>query len=111
MFYLLYLIFSVGAAMLQSSYLRATKGVVRSHRRITYTTIMALATAVQILVGAGRIDPWFIGAFIGVPIFYAVNKGIQHVSLRLRYTFRIGLALTLLTAYPLIHDTWKALAP
>jgi hypothetical protein len=111
MFYLLYLIFSLGAAMLQSAYLRAPKGVVPSRRRITYTVIMTLATAVQILVGAGRIDPWFIGAFLCVPVFYVVSKTVQHYSLRLRYTFRIGLALTILTAYPLIHDTWQVLAP
>jgi hypothetical protein len=111
MFYLLYLIFSLGAAMLQSAYLRAPKGVVPTRRRITYTVVMALATAVQILVGAGCIDPWYVGAFLCVPLFYGVNKGVQHISLRLRYTFRIGLALTLLTAYPLIHDTWNALAP
>jgi hypothetical protein len=111
MFYLLYLIFSLGAAMLQSAYLRAPKGVVPTRRRITYTVIMTLATAVQVLIGAGRINPWFVGAFLCVPIFYAVTKGVQHYSLRLRYTFRIGLALVLVTAYPLIHDTWLVLAP
>jgi len=110
MFYLYYLIFSLGAAMLQSSYIRAGKGVVPTRRRVTYTLVAAAATCIQVLVGAFRIDPTFVGALIFIPIFYAVNKGIQSTSLRLRYTFRIGLAVVLLTAFPLLHDTWKVLA-
>jgi hypothetical protein len=109
MFYLIFLIFSLGAAMLQSSYLRAPKGIVPTRRRVTYTVIAAIATCIQVLVGCFRIDPTFIGALIFIPIFYIVNKGLQSISLRLRYTFRIGLLLVLLTGYPLIHDTWKVL--
>jgi len=109
MFYLYFAIFSLGAAMLQSSYLRAPKGIVPTRRRITYTAIAALATCIQVLVGCFRFDPVFVGAFIFIPVFYGVNKGLQAISLRLRYTFRIGFLLVLLTAYPLIHDTWKVL--
>jgi hypothetical protein len=109
MFYLVFLIFSLGAAMLQSSYLRAPKGVVPTRRRIGYTVVALLVTGTQILIGALRIDPAFVGALFFVPMFYAVNKGVNSISLRLRYTFRIGLALVLLTAYPLLHDSWTAL--
>lgn len=103
MFYLIFFIFSVGAAMLQSAYLRAPKGVVPSRRRRIYTAVAAVATLIQILAGWLCIDPGFIGALLFVPIFYAVSKVIQRTSLRLRYTFRIGLALALLSAYPMIH--------
>jgi hypothetical protein len=109
MFYLVFLIFSLGAALLQSSYLRAPKGVVPTRRRISYTIVALLATGTQILVGALRIDPAFVGGLLFIPVFYAVNKGVNSISLRLRYTFRIGLALVLLSAYPLLHDSWTAL--
>jgi len=95
--------------MLQSSYLRAPKGVVPTRRRVLYTVVALIATATQVLIGSLRIDPAFVGGLLFVPVFYAVNKGVQAISLRLRYTFRIGLALVLLTAYPLIHDSWTAL--
>jgi hypothetical protein len=112
MFYLAFLIFSLGAAMLQSAYLRAPKGVVPTRRRILYTVVAILATGIQVLVGATRIPPSaFIGGLLFIPVFYAVNKGVQAISLRLRYTFRIGLALVLLSAYPLLHDTWTTLRP
>jgi hypothetical protein len=109
MFYLVFAIFSLGTAMLQSSYLRAPKGVVPTRRRVTYTILAGAATGIQVLVGAFRIDPAFIGALLFIPIFYAVNRGLQTVSLRLRYTFRIGLALVLLSAWPLLHETWQVL--
>jgi hypothetical protein len=108
MFYLYFAIFSLGTAMLQSSYIRAPKGSVPTRRRVTYSILAALATCIQILVGCFQFGP-IAGAFLFVPVFYAVNKGLRSISLRLRYTFRIGLLLVLLTGYPLIHDTWKAL--
>jgi hypothetical protein len=46
-----------------------------------------------------------VGAVLGIPIFYLVNKGVMSVSLRLRYTFRIGLLLVLITIIPLIKMT------
>jgi len=116
MFYLAFAIFCLGAAMLQSSYLRAPKGIVPSRRRIPYTVCAGVATGVEVLVGAAAVlpDPAFIGALLFIPIFYAVNRGLLAISLRLRYTFRIGLALVLLSAYPvirytylvMIHSTW-----
>jgi len=109
MFYLYFAIFTLGTAMLQSSYLRAPKGIVPTRRRVTYTIIALLATCIQVLTGCFRIDPVFIGALLFIPVFYAVNRGLQAVSLRLRYTFRIGFALVLLSAYPVIHDTWIVL--
>jgi len=109
MFYLYFAIFTLGTAMLQSSYLRAPKGIVPTRRRLTYTAIAALATCIQVLIGSFRIDPVFVGALLFIPVFYVVNRGLQAISLRLRYTYRIGLALVLLTGYPLIHDTWKVL--
>jgi len=108
MFYLVFTLFTLGTAMLQSSYLRAPKGVVPTRRRITYTVIALVATSLQVLVGALRIDGIF-GSLLFIPVFYAVNKGLQAISLRLRYTFRIGLALALLSAGPLIHETWQVL--
>ena len=69
MFYLLFTIFTLGTAMLQSSYLRAPKGVVPTRRRITYTTVALIATSLQVLVGALRIDPAFLGALLFIPSF------------------------------------------
>jgi hypothetical protein len=103
MFYIVFGIFCIGAALLQSAYLRATKGAVITRRRVTYALMATLATAVEVLVGAMRIEPSFIGAMLGIPIFYAVHKGIQSKSLRLRYTYRIGLFLVLLTIVPLVR--------
>ena len=91
--------------MLQSSHLRAPKGVVPSRRRVSYAVIAALATSVQVLVGAMQISPALVGGLLFIPVFYLVNKVIMGVSLRLRYTFRIGLALVLFTVYPLIKLT------
>jgi hypothetical protein len=110
MFYLVFSIFSVGAAMLQSSYLRAPKGIVPTRRRRLYTIVAAAATVIQILSGWLNMG---LGTLVFVPIFYAVNKSLQALSLRLRYTFRIGLALVLISAYPLLRpllsDAWNAL--
>jgi hypothetical protein len=114
MFYLVFSIFSLGTAMLQSSYLRAPKGIVPTRRRRLYTVVAAVATLIQVLSGWLYISPGVVGALVFVPIFYAVNRGLQMISLRLRYTFRIGLALVLLSAYPMIHplvsDAWSALS-
>jgi hypothetical protein len=85
---------------------------VPTHRRRLYTAVATVATIIQILAGWLYISPAFIGALLFVPIFYAVNKGLQSMSLRLRYTFRIGLALVLISAYPMVHplisDAWSA---
>jgi len=91
--------------MLQSAHLRAPKGVVPTRRRLTYASVAILATAVEVLVGAIHIEPVYVGAVLGIPIFYLVNKGVMSVSLRLRYTFRIGLLLVLITIIPLIKMT------
>jgi len=109
MFYLYFAIFTLGTAMLQSSYLRAPKGIVPTRRRVTYTIIALLATCTQVLTACFRIDPVFLGALLFIPVFYVVNRGLQAISLRLRYTFRIGVALVLIAAYPMIHDTWLVL--
>jgi hypothetical protein len=101
MSYFVFFIFSLGAAMLQSAYLRAPKGVVPTRRRRLYTIVAAVATLTQIL--AGWLGIGILGALLFVPIFYGVSRVIQRMSLRLRYTFRIGLALVLLSAYPMIH--------
>jgi hypothetical protein len=102
MLYLIFAIFSVGTGMLQSSHIRATKGVVATRRRITYAVIAAPATAIEVLGGAITIPPPLIGALLCFPIFYVVHTTAMKISLRLRYTFRIGLALVLLTIVPLI---------
>ena len=102
MLYLVFAIFSIGAALLQSAYLRAGKGVVPSRRRITYSTIAALATIFQSFV-ALVIMPWILGILIVLLVFYIVHRTVMHISLRLRYTFRLGLIIVLLTAYPLWH--------
>ena len=111
MFYFVFAIFSLGAALLQSSYLRAPKGVVPTRRRITYTVIALIVTCIQVLIGSFRIDPTYVGALAFIPIFYAVNKGVQKISLRLRYTFRIGLGVTLLSGCWLIPDMYRFLFP
>ena len=56
-FYLLFVIFSLGTALLQSAYLRAPKGVVPTRRRVTYTIFAGIATSIQVLVGSFRIEP------------------------------------------------------
>jgi UPF0716 family protein affecting phage T7 exclusion len=103
MFYLMFAIFSVGTAMLQTAHLRAPKGIVPTQRRRLYTAAAAVATLVQILAGWLLINPGFVGALLFVPIFYAVNQSLQNINLRLRYTFRVGLGLVLVTAYWVIH--------
>jgi len=104
MFYLVFAVYSLGAAMLQSSHIRAPKGVVPTRRRISYMVIALLATGIQILAGAIRFDPPLIGILLFVPIFYLVHRTVRKMSLRLRYTFRIGLALVLLSLYPLYRE-------
>ncbi|HEY0308778.1 MAG TPA: hypothetical protein VGB94_11510 [Acidobacteriaceae bacterium] len=103
MFYIVFAIFCIGAALLQSAYLRAPKGVVATRRRVIYALMAALATAVEVLVGAMKIEPAYIGAMLGIPIFYVINKGTRSMSLRLRYTYRIGLFFVLLTIVPLVR--------
>ena len=103
MIYLIFILYSLGAGLLQSAYLRAGKGVVHSRRRITYSILAAIATILQVLAALIIIQPAVLGAILVVPIFYVVHRGVMHISLRLRYTFRIGLALVLLTAAPLIQ--------
>jgi asparagine N-glycosylation enzyme membrane subunit Stt3 len=105
MFYLYFSIFCIGAAMLQSAHLRAPKGIVPTRRRVIYAVIAVLASAIEVLVGAMQIAPVYVGAMLGIPVFYLVNKSIMGMSLRLRYTFRIGLILTLLTVVPLVRMT------
>jgi hypothetical protein len=103
MLYLVFAIFSIGAALLQSAYLRAGKGVVPSRRRITYSVIAALATIIQVSIGLIIVQPALLGVLIVLPVFYGVHTIAMRTSLRLRYTFRLGVVLILLSALPLWH--------